>query len=122
MALAPSEDPAAVVIPRTEADVQVVMRVAQEFGVPVVPRGAGSGLSGGATGLGGGVTLVTTALAGIVDVDRDNLLARVRSGDMTADLKAAAAEVGLDYPLDPASTAFCTVGGNVATMPAGCAA
>lgn len=118
-AFAQSADPAAVVNARSESDVCSTMRVADEHGVPVVPRGAGSGLSGGACGIDGGITLVTAALDRVIDVDRDNLLATVGPGVITADLKAAAADVGLDYPPDPASSAFCTIGGNVATNAGG---
>ena len=90
------------------------MRLAAAHGVPLVPRGAGTGLSGGATGVEGALTLVMTGM------DRDprdrpaNLVAVVQPGVINADLGAAAAAVGLFYPPDPASFETCSIGGNLA--------
>ena len=118
-ALAEAGHAAAVVIARSEAEVRTVMRIADRHGVPVVPRGAGSGLSGGACATDGGITLVTTAMDSIIDLDSGNLTATVGPGVITGALKEAALAEGLDYPPDPASSGFCTIGGNVATNAGG---
>jgi glycolate oxidase len=112
--------PAAVgVRARSEAEVQHVVRTCAGLGVPVVPRGAGTGLSGGANAVGGCVILDLSPMNQILEIDQDNLLAVVQPGVINADLKAAAAEVGLWYPPDPASAPWSTIGGNVATNAGG---
>jgi glycolate oxidase len=100
-------------------DVVEVLRWAQETRTPVVPQGARSGLAGGSVALEGGVVLNLEALAGVVEVDPLESPAVVGPGTVTADLKVAAAEADLFYPPDPASSAFCTIGGNVATNAGG---
>jgi glycolate oxidase len=100
-------------------DVVEVMRWAQEAGTPVVPQGARSGLVGGAVALAGGIVLNLEGLDRIVEVDPLESLAVVGAGVLNADLKAAAAKAGLFYPPDPASSAFSTIGGNVATNAGG---
>ena len=104
---------------RSEAEVQHVVRVCAELGAPVVPRGAGTGLSGGANAVGGCVILDLSAMNQILEVDADNLLAVVQPGVINGDLKAAVAEYGLWYPPDPASAQWSTIGGNVATNAGG---
>ena len=104
---------------RSEAEVQHVVRVCAELGVPVVPRGAGTGLSGGANAVAGCVILDVSAMNQILEIDPDNLLAVVQPGVINGDLKAAVAEHGLWYPPDPASTQLSTIGGNVATNAGG---
>jgi glycolate dehydrogenase FAD-linked subunit len=106
--------PLAVTFPNSTADVATIVRLAAEHRVPVVPRGAGSGLSGGAIAIDGGVTVVTTKMNRILEIDRANLVAVVQPGVVNADLGRAAAEVGLFYPPDPASFEWCTIGGNLA--------
>lgn len=107
--------PLAVVTPNSAAEVQAVMRVAATHHVPVVPRGAGSGLSGGANAVDGCLVLSTARMNRTLEIDRISLLAVVEPGVVTADLANAAAESGLFYPPDPVSAAFCTIGGNIAT-------
>ena len=104
---------------RSEAEVQHVVRTCAELGVPIVPRGAGTGLSGGANAVGGCVILDLSAMNQILEIDADNLLAVVQPGVINADLKAAVAEHGLWYPPDPASAPWSTIGGNVATNAGG---
>ena len=107
--------PVALLRPRTTADVAAMLAIAHEHRVPVVPRGAGSGLTGAATAPAGSVVLSTRRMARVLEVDAVERLAVVQPGVVTADLRAAAAAAGLFYPPDPGSVAFCTVGGNVAT-------
>jgi glycolate oxidase len=103
----------------SEADVQHVVRVCAEFDVPVVPRGAGTGLSGGANAVTGCVVLDLTRMNQVLEIDRDNLLCVVQPGVVNDVLKAAVAEHGLWYPPDPASAPWSTIGGNVATNAGG---
>ena len=111
--------PGAVALPTTTAEVAELVRIAGELRIPVVPRGAGSGLSGGAAGIDGGLTIAFTAMNRIVEIDRENLVAVVQPGVINAHLKAAVAEVGLFYPPDPASYEMCTIGGNLGTNAGG---
>ncbi|MDX2356755.1 FAD-binding oxidoreductase [Dietzia sp. PP-33] len=110
--------PLAVVRARSTEDVQEVMRWASECGVPVVPRGAGSGLSGGATAVEGGIVL-TTELMREINVDPVTRTATVQPGLFNAEVKRAVAEHGLWYPPDPSSYEICSIGGNVATNAGG---
>lgn len=111
--------PGAVALPTTTVQVAELVRIAAELRVPVVPRGAGSGLSGGAAGIEGGLTVAFTAMDQILEIDRENLVAVVQPGVINARLKAAVAEVGLFYPPDPASFEMCTIGGNLGTNAGG---
>ena len=111
--------PGAVVLPTETAEVAAVVRLAGEFGVPIVPRGAGTGLSGGAAGIEGGLTIAFTAMDRIVEIDRENLVAVVQPGIINAALKAAVAAEGLFYPPDPASFEMCSIGGNLGTNAGG---
>ena len=116
---APAGRAAAGVRARSESEVQQVVRVCAEFGAAVVPRGAGTGLSGGANAVDGCVVLDLARMDRVVEVDRDNLLCVVQPGVVNNDLKAAVAEQGLWYPPDPASAPWSTIGGNVATNAGG---
>jgi glycolate oxidase len=111
--------PLAVALPASTDEVSAIMRAATEHGVPVVPRGAGSGLSGGAAGLDGALTVALTRMNRIVEIDRGNLVAVVQPGVINADLKAAVAREGLFYPPDPASYEMCSIGGNIGTNAGG---
>src|SRR6478752_4327279 len=104
---------------RTEAEVAATMRVAAELGVPIVARGAGTGLSGGANAVDGCIILDLSRMAAIVEIDPENLTCVVQPGVVNNDLKAAVAEHGLWYPPDPASAPWSTIGGNVATNAGG---
>jgi glycolate oxidase len=100
------------------ADVQATLRVATEFGVPVVPRGAGTGLSGGSSAIDGAITLSTERLRSL-SVDPDANTITVGPGLLNAEVKAAAREHGLWYPPDPSSFQICSIGGNLATNAGG---
>ncbi len=111
--------PLAVALPATTAEVATIMRLATEHRVPVVPRGAGSGLSGGSAGVEGALTVVMTRMNRILEIDRDNLVAVVQPGVINAELKEAVAKEGLFYAPDPASYEFCSIGGNIGTNAGG---
>ncbi len=110
--------PAAVVRATCTADVQAVMRVASAHRVPVVPRGAGTGLSGGAAAVDGGITLSTQRMDTLV-VDPPSATAVVGPGVLNGALKQAAKAHGLWYPPDPSSFEICSIGGNLATNAGG---
>jgi glycolate oxidase len=111
--------PLAVALPASTGEVADIMRVATAHRIPVVPRGAGSGLSGGSAGIDGALTVALTRMSRILEIDRDNLVAVVQPGVINADLKAAVAAEGLFYPPDPASYEFCSIGGNIGTNAGG---
>ena len=110
--------PIAVVRARDAADVQATVRWAAEHGVPVVPRGAGSGLSGGASAVDGGIVLSLERMRAI-EIDVATRVAVVEPGAFNSEVKAAAAEHGLWYPPDPSSYEICSIGGNIATNAGG---
>jgi glycolate oxidase len=110
--------PIAVVRARDAADVQACVRWAAEQGVPVVPRGAGSGLSGGSSAVDGGIVLSLERMRAI-EIDVATRVAVVEPGAFNAEVKAAAAEHGLWYPPDPSSFEICSIGGNIATNAGG---
>ncbi|GGF91980.1 FAD-linked oxidase [Rhodococcoides trifolii] len=111
--------PLAVVRPRTADDVAAVVAFCARHAVPVVPRGAGTGLSGGANSVRGCVIVSMEAMSSIVEIDELERLAVVQPGVVNDDLRAACAERGLWYPPDPASSPWSTIGGNVATNAGG---
>lgn len=100
-------------------EVALVLRIAAEHGVPVTPRGAGSGMTGGALPVRGGIVLSTEAMVDMVEINTDDLVAVVRPGVITGNLQEAVEAQGLFYPPDPASLAFCSIGGNVANNAGG---
>ena len=106
--------PLAVVLPRDTDEVSRVMGILAEEDVPVVPRGAGTGLSGGALANGDAVIVGTARMTDMLELDPDNRLARVQPGMINADLTKAAEPYGLYYAPDPSSQSACTLGGNVA--------
>ena len=106
--------PGAVVFPRTTAEVAEVVRACRRAGVPFVPRGAGTGLSGGAVALEGGVVIECSRMGRILALDAENRFAVVQPGVVNAALSKAAAPFGLLYAPDPSSQLACTIGGNVA--------
>ena len=108
-----------VVRARDLGDVVEVMRHAHETRTPVVPQGARSALTGASVAIEGGIVLNVEALDTISEVDALEGIAVAGPGVINAELKAAAAQSGLFYPPDPASSAFCTIGGNVATNAGG---
>jgi glycolate oxidase len=116
---APAGTALAAVRARSEAEVQHVVRTCAGLGVPIVPRGAGTGLSGGANAVSGCVILDLSPMDQVLEIDPDNLLCVVQPGAINNDIKAAVAEHGLWYPPDPASAPWSTIGGNVATNAGG---
>jgi len=114
--------PDAVVWPVNAEEVRRTVLLANRYRFPVVPRGAGSGFSGGSLPVRGGVVLSTERMDRILAVDTENLYAVVEPGVVTQALKDAARERGLFYPPDPASLKFSTIGGNVAECAGGMSA
>jgi glycolate dehydrogenase FAD-linked subunit len=110
--------PLAVVRPLSTEHVQIVMRWATAHRVPVVPRGAGSGLSGGATAVDDGIVVSTEKMRDIA-VDPVTRTAVCQPGLFNAEVKKAVAEHGLWYPPDPSSFEICSIGGNIATNAGG---
>ena len=110
--------PAAVVRATCTADVQAVMVVAAKYRRPVVPRGAGTGLSGGSSAIDGCIT-VSTEMMRTLEIDAAAGLATVGPGVLNGEVKAAAAAHGLWYPPDPSSFEICSIGGNLATNAGG---
>jgi glycolate oxidase len=119
MPLAPSGKPLAVVLPGDVGEVQACVRTCAAAGVPIVPRGAGSGLTGAANAVDGCVVLSTTRMNRILEIDPDNRLAVVEPGVVNLDLRRAVAEHDLFYAPDPSSYDWCTLGGNLATNAGG---
>jgi glycolate oxidase len=108
------EMPAAVVLPDTEAQVVAILRRCHESGVPVVARGAGTSLSGGAVPASAGVVLSLAKFNRIVSIDRDARTAIVQPGVRNLAITEAVAAYGLYYAPDPSSQIACSIGGNVA--------
>ncbi len=115
----PTGLPLAVALPQTTAEVAEVVRLCREFDVPIVARGAGTGLSGGAAGIEGALTVAFTRMDRVLEIDRENLVAVTQPGVVNADLKRAVAAEGLFYAPDPASYETCTIGGNLGTNAGG---
>jgi glycolate oxidase len=111
--------PAVVVYAETADQVSEVVRLANRYRLPVLPRGAGSGFTGGTLPTHGGIVLVLTRMDRIIDIDSDNLVAEVEPGVVTATLQREVERLGLFYPPDPASKEFSTLGGNVAECAGG---
>jgi glycolate oxidase len=111
--------PLAVAMPTETAEVAELMRLATEHRIAVVPRGAGTGLSGGAAGVEGALTIAFTRMDRIVEIDHANLVAVVQPGIINAAFKAAVAAEGLFYAPDPASYEICSIGGNLGTNAGG---
>lgn len=107
------------VFPGSTEEVAAVVRACAEARVPIVARGAGTGLSGGAIPVAGGVVLSTRRMAGILEIDAANLVAVVQPGVITQVLQEAVEAEGLFYPPDPASRGSCAIGGNVAECAGG---
>ncbi len=106
--------PSAVVWPEQTEDVVKIMKYAYENGVPVVPRGAGTGMTGGAVPVSGAIMLSLEKMNSILDVDSENLSVLCEPGIINGRLQRDLERTGLFYPPDPASMNFCTIGGNVA--------
>jgi glycolate dehydrogenase FAD-linked subunit len=106
--------PGVVVLPQTTGEVSATLKVANRERIPVVPRGAASGLSGGAVPLEGSICLSLTRMNKILEINPDELIAIVQPGVVNMDLQDAVAKLGLFFPPDPASWYMSTLGGNAA--------
>ena len=106
--------PDAVVFPETVMQISGIMKLANREKIPVVPRGAGSGFSGGSLPVSGGLVMAMKNFDRIVEIDSDNLQAVVEPAVVTSHLQAEVEKIGLFYPPDPASMNFSTIGGNIA--------
>ena len=111
--------PLAIVNARRVEHVQAALRAASEFRVPVVPRGAGTGLAGGANGTAGSIVVDVSGMNRIVEISVDDRLAVVEPGVVNSDLDAALEPLGFFFAPDPASRAVSTIGGNIATNAGG---
>src|SRR3954447_9278473 len=116
---APWQLPAALVRPRSAEEVQTVVRLCIKYRAPVVPRGAGTGLSGGANATAGSVVVSLERMDAVLAVDELERYAVVQPGLVNDHLRAHVAQFGLWYPPDPASSPWSTIGGNVATNAGG---
>mgnify|MGYP005843710407 CR=1 FL=1 len=114
--------PEAVALPGSETEIAQILKLANEHRFPVVPRGTGTGTTGGALAVQGGLVVVTSRLNRILEMNADNFVAVVEPGVITGRIKTEAAKLGLFYPPDPSSADFCTIGGNVAENAGGSAA
>jgi glycolate oxidase len=113
-ALSAVGQPLAVAFPTSTAEVAEVVKVAARLSVPIVARGAGTGLSGGAVVTEPGIVLVTSRMKKILEIDTENSRARVQPGVVNLDLSLAVSDQGLYFAPDPSSQKACTIGGNVA--------
>jgi len=111
--------PDVVVHPGSTEEISRIMQLANQEKIPVFPRGAGSGFTGGALPTKGGIVLCTERLDAILEIDEENLVATVQPGVVTEQFQLAVEKVGLFYPPDPASLKFSTLGGNVAECAGG---
>ena len=119
MPLAPSGSPLAVVFPTSTDQVAAVVRACAAAGVPIVPRGAGSGLTGAANAVDGAVTVVLTRMNRILEIDEGNRLAVVQPGVVNLAFRTEVESRGLFYAPDPSSYDWCTIGGNLSTNAGG---
>src|SRR5205814_4033186 len=106
--------PDVVVFPRTAEEVAQVVRLANEYRIPFLPRGAGTGLSGGALAVEGGIVIELQRMNRILSIDVENRIAVVQPGVVNLHISQATAPHGLYYAPDPSSQMSCSIGGNVA--------
>ncbi|HKL49015.1 MAG TPA: FAD-linked oxidase C-terminal domain-containing protein [Desulfuromonadales bacterium] len=111
--------PDVVVHPISSEEISLIMKMANAENIPVFPRGAGSGFTGGSLPTRGGIVLTTERMGSILEIDEENLIATVEPGVVTEQFQKAVEKVGLFYPPDPASLKFSTLGGNVAECAGG---
>ncbi|HEX7702208.1 MAG TPA: FAD-binding protein, partial [Kofleriaceae bacterium] len=111
--------PECAVLVENSAQASAVLRICLEHNVPVTPRGAGSGMVGGALPVRGGVVLSTERMQAIKEIDPSDLIAVVEPGVITGKFQEAVEAAGVFYPPDPASLEYCSIGGNAATNAGG---
>ncbi|MDE5413829.1 glycolate oxidase subunit GlcD [Alkalihalobacterium chitinilyticum] len=105
--------PDAVIKPRNTQEIQEIVKVCNEFKVPIVPRGSGTNLCAGTCPLEGGIVMLFTHMNKILEIDEENLTVTVQPGVITLDMINAVEEKGLFYPPDPSSMKISTIGGNI---------
>jgi glycolate oxidase len=106
--------PECAVLPESAGEVALVLELAAAHAIPVTPRGTGTGMTGGALPVKGGIVLCTERMTKILELDEDELIAVVEPGVITGELQEKVEAVGLFYPPDPASLGSCSLGGNIA--------
>lgn len=111
--------PDIVILPRTTAQVAAALKLCSHYGIPVIPRGAGTGVTGGAVALSGGAVLSLERMDAILETDGKNCTMTVQPGVKTGAIQTEALKLGLLYPPDPASLKDCTIGGNIAESSGG---
>jgi glycolate oxidase len=111
--------PDIVLLPRTTEEVSKALRICHAFRIPVIPRGAGTGVTGGAVATSGGAILSLERMNNILDLDEKNSTITVQPGVTTENVQKKSMSAGLFYPPDPASLHDCTIGGNVAESSGG---
>ncbi len=111
--------PDAAIRPSSAAEISEIMKICHQNNIPVTTRGGGTGLSGGALPVYGGIVLSTERMNRIIEIDKENLMATVQPGLITHNLHQAVEAEGLFYPVDPASKESCTIGGNIAECAGG---
>ena len=111
--------PDLVAFPSDAREISEILKLANKEGFPVIPRGAGSGFTGGSIPVKGGVVLVLTRFNSIIEIDTENLIASVEPGVITGDFQKEVEKLGLFYPPDPSSLKVSTMGGNVAECAGG---
>jgi glycolate oxidase len=114
-----THEPHVVIVPSTTEQVAAVVKLAARAGMPIVPRGAGTGLSGGATPMRGGIVVSTARMDKILDVDTRNSRVRVQPGVINFELSQYLKSYGYQFAPDPSSQKACTVGGNIANNSGG---
>jgi len=113
------KNPDAVALPESTADVSAILKLASLNVIPVVPRGAGSGLAGGCTPVHGGIVIDMKRMNNIIEIDNRNMSATVEGGVVLGNFVKKVERMGLFYPPDPQSSQVCTIGGNIATRAGG---
>ncbi len=111
--------PEAVALPESASQIASLLQLANTRRFPVIPRGAGSGMTGGALPVRGGLVIAFSRMNRILEIDRENMIAVVEPGVITGELQSALQKKGLMYPPDPASLKFCSLGGNAAECAGG---
>jgi glycolate oxidase subunit GlcD len=111
--------PALVLLPRDTREAAEALRILHRRGIPIVPRGAGTGLAGGATPVAGGAVVSTARMRDVLEVSLEDRFARVQAGVVNSDLSTLCRHAGLQYAPDPSSQMACTIGGNVANNSGG---
>ncbi len=105
--------PDAVIFPGSEQEISQILQLADQHGIIVIPRGAGSGMTGGAVPVNGGLVMVFSRMNKILEIDENNFWIKVQPGVVVQKIHKKVEAKGLFYPPDPASSSVCTIGGNI---------